>query len=136
MLDSPLTADVPLGPFQDKPITVHSARSKNAKLHAGTTCTQLRTRDVTTTAATFNAETIGRMCSRCAQRGEAVVQKVARGRRGLVDNARAVDRCEGEGPAGVEGSRGPAVLSCATDAARGQAQRPVGCANTLWNERI
>ena len=70
MLDSPLTADVPLGPFQDKPITVHSARSKNAKLHAGTTCTQLRTRDVTTTEVPLNAETIARMCSRCAERGQ------------------------------------------------------------------
>ena len=70
MLDSPLTADVPLGPFQDAPITVHSARSKNAKLHAGTTCTQLRSRDITTTQVPLNPETIGRMCARCAEFGQ------------------------------------------------------------------
>ncbi|MFF0416522.1 hypothetical protein ACFYUY_39615 [Kitasatospora sp. NPDC004745] len=70
MLESPLTPDVPLGPFQDAPITVHSARSKSAKLHAGTTCTQLRSRDITTTQAPLNAETIGRMCSRCAEFGQ------------------------------------------------------------------
>ncbi|MEU9617313.1 hypothetical protein AB0D56_38255, partial [Streptomyces sp. NPDC048209] len=70
MLDSPLTADVPLGPFQDAPITVRSAKTKNAKLHAGTTCTQLRTRDITTTQLPLNAETIGRMCSRCAEFGQ------------------------------------------------------------------
>lgn len=69
MPDSSLTADVPLGPFQDAPITVHSARSKNVKLHAARTCTQLRSSDVTTAEMPLNAETISRMCSRCAEWG-------------------------------------------------------------------
>ncbi|MGW7441959.1 hypothetical protein [Kitasatospora sp. NPDC054795] len=69
MLDSSLTADVPLGPFEGTPVTVHSAKGKNAKLHATTTCTQLRSRDITTTQVPLNADTIGRMCSRCAQVG-------------------------------------------------------------------
>ncbi|MFJ6619947.1 hypothetical protein ACIQOW_20525 [Kitasatospora sp. NPDC091335] len=69
MLDSSLTADVPLGPFEGTPVTVHTAKGKNAKLHAESTCTQLRTRDVTTTEVPLNADTIGRMCSRCAQWG-------------------------------------------------------------------
>ncbi|MFB7908283.1 hypothetical protein ACFC1T_17770 [Kitasatospora sp. NPDC056076] len=60
MLDSPLTADVPLGPFQDAPVTVRSARSKNA---------QLRTRDITTFQVPLNAGMIDRMCSRCAEPG-------------------------------------------------------------------
>ncbi|WBP85119.1 hypothetical protein [Kitasatospora cathayae] len=51
MLDSSLTADVSLGPFQDAPITVHSAKGKNAKLHATAACTQLRARDVTSAQA-------------------------------------------------------------------------------------
>lgn len=66
---SSLTADVPLGPFQDAPITVHSARSKNAKLHAARTCTQLRSSDVTAAEVPLNAETISRMCSRCEEWG-------------------------------------------------------------------
>jgi len=69
VLDSSLAADVPLGPFEGTPVTVHSAKSKNAKLHATTTCTQLRSRDITTTQVPLNADTIGRMCSRCAQWG-------------------------------------------------------------------
>lgn len=70
MLDSSLTADVPLGPFEGTPVTVHSAKGKSAKLHTNPACTQLRTRDVTTTEAPLNADTVGRMCSRCAQWGD------------------------------------------------------------------
>ncbi|MER5640319.1 hypothetical protein ABT095_25655 [Kitasatospora sp. NPDC002227] len=69
MLDISLTADVPLGPFQGTPVTVHSAKGKNAKLHATATCTHLRTRDVVTAESPLNAETIARMCSRCAEWG-------------------------------------------------------------------
>ncbi|MFJ6141109.1 hypothetical protein [Kitasatospora sp. NPDC092286] len=69
MLDNSLTADVPLGPFEGTPVTVHSTRGKSAKLHATTTCTQLRSRDIATTQVPLNADTIGRMCSRCAQSG-------------------------------------------------------------------
>ncbi|MEV7776612.1 hypothetical protein [Kitasatospora sp. NPDC086791] len=69
MLDCALTADVPLGPFEGTPVTVYSAKGKNAKLHAATTCAQLRARDITTAQVPLNAETIGRMCSRCAQWG-------------------------------------------------------------------
>ncbi|MFG3056260.1 hypothetical protein ACGFZP_35620 [Kitasatospora sp. NPDC048239] len=69
MLDNSLTADIPLGPFEGTPVTVYSAKGKNAKLHATTTCTQLRSRDIATTQVPLNADTIGRMCSRCVQVG-------------------------------------------------------------------
>ncbi|MEV4440823.1 hypothetical protein AB0K09_17730 [Streptomyces sp. NPDC049577] len=69
MLDCSLTADVPLGPFEGTPVTVHSAKGKNAKLHATRSCTQLRTPNVTTAEFPLNAATIGRLCSRCTQWG-------------------------------------------------------------------
>ncbi|WP_404868350.1 hypothetical protein ACI1MP_09655 [Kitasatospora griseola] len=65
MLDNALTAGVPLGPFAGKPITVHSATSKNAKFHATRSCSMLRTREVVTAEVPLNAETIGRMCAQC-----------------------------------------------------------------------
>ncbi|MEV7359334.1 hypothetical protein [Kitasatospora sp. NPDC091276] len=69
MLDSALTADVPLGPFEGAPMTVHSSKGKTTKLHAAKTCPQLRARDIATASVPLNVETIGRMCSRCAQWG-------------------------------------------------------------------
>ncbi|GGX64704.1 hypothetical protein [Streptomyces hiroshimensis] len=69
MLDCSLTADVPLGPFEGVPVTVHSAKNKKAKLHVTSSCTQLRTDNVATAKVPLNAITIGRMCSRCAQWG-------------------------------------------------------------------
>ena len=69
MLECALTADVPLGPFEGTSVTVHAAKGKNARFHAATTCTQLRTRDIATAEVPLNSETISRMCSRCAQWG-------------------------------------------------------------------
>ncbi len=70
MLDSPLIADIPLGPFHNALVTVHAARSTNAKLHVSTACAQLRARDITTTQVPLNAGTISRMCSRCGEGGQ------------------------------------------------------------------
>ncbi|MEV7124039.1 hypothetical protein [Kitasatospora griseola] len=67
MLDNALTADVPLGPFTGKPITVHSATGKNAKFHATRSCSMLRTRKIVTTEVPLNAETIRRMCAQCGR---------------------------------------------------------------------
>ncbi|MFJ4680299.1 hypothetical protein [Kitasatospora sp. NPDC088783] len=67
MLDNALTADVPLGPFAGKPITVHSATSKNAKFHATRSCSMLRAREVVTAEVPLNAETIRRMCAQCGR---------------------------------------------------------------------
>ncbi|WP_159395221.1 hypothetical protein [Streptomyces albireticuli] len=69
MLDCSLTADVPLGPFDGTPVTVHSAKGKNAKLHATPSCTQLRTQNVARAEVPLNSVTIGRLCLRCAQWG-------------------------------------------------------------------
>ncbi|MFB7947843.1 hypothetical protein ACFC6L_23345 [Kitasatospora phosalacinea] len=67
VLDNVLTADVPLGPFAGKPITVHSATSKNAKFHATRSCSMLRAREVVTAEVPLNAETTGRMCAQCGR---------------------------------------------------------------------
>ncbi|MCX4745952.1 hypothetical protein OG455_10510 [Kitasatospora sp. NBC_01287] len=67
MLDSSLTADVPLGPFEGVSIAVRSAKGQNAKLHAATACTQLRTPEVVAAEVPLNADTIQRMCVQCAQ---------------------------------------------------------------------
>ncbi|MED7948550.1 hypothetical protein [Streptomyces sp. BE303] len=55
MLESPLAADVPPGEFLGATITVHSARSKSAKLRAGADCPQFRARDTTTAQVPLNA---------------------------------------------------------------------------------
>lgn len=70
VLDSALTADVPLGPFQDHSIPVFSSKSKSSKLHARLTCTRLRTDGAVTSEVPLNADTLGRMCFSCAHYGD------------------------------------------------------------------
>ncbi|MFG2811712.1 hypothetical protein [Streptomyces sp. NPDC048410] len=70
MFDRPLPADTPLGPFQGHPIPVFSAKGKNSKLHARLTCTRVRSDGAVTSEVPLNADTIGRMCSRCASHGD------------------------------------------------------------------
>ncbi|MET8700048.1 hypothetical protein ABZW10_14435 [Kitasatospora sp. NPDC004723] len=65
MYDNSLTVDVPLGPFEGTPVTVHSARGRNAKLHTTTDCSQLRTSAVTTVRVPLDAATVGRLCAQC-----------------------------------------------------------------------
>ncbi|MFH9610716.1 hypothetical protein [Streptomyces sp. NPDC017448] len=69
MRDYALTADVPLGPFEGTVVTAYSAKGKNAKLHASTSCTQLRTSDVVTARVPLDAAMVKRMCARCAEWG-------------------------------------------------------------------
>ncbi|MEV6423657.1 hypothetical protein [Streptomyces sp. NPDC051662] len=69
MRDHTLTADVPLGPFEGTVVTAYSAKGKNAKLHASTSCTQLRTSDVVTARVPLDAAMVNRMCTRCAEWG-------------------------------------------------------------------
>ncbi|MER7045094.1 hypothetical protein [Streptomyces jumonjinensis] len=70
MLDCALTADVPLGPFQDHAVSVYSAKGKGSKLHARRTCTRLRADGAVTSEVPLNSHTIGRMCSSCAHHGD------------------------------------------------------------------
>ncbi|MER7850600.1 hypothetical protein ABTZ03_42475 [Kitasatospora sp. NPDC096077] len=65
MYDNPLTADVPLGPFEGTPVTVHSAKGRSAKLHSTTDCSQLRTAAVTEARVLLDAATVGRLCAQC-----------------------------------------------------------------------
>ncbi|MGW6395307.1 hypothetical protein ACWFR1_33520 [Streptomyces sp. NPDC055103] len=70
MLDSALTADVPLGPFHDHPVPVYPAKGKGSKLHARRACTRLRAEGVVMSEVPLNSDTVGRMCSLCAQYGD------------------------------------------------------------------
>lgn len=70
MLDRALTVDVPLGPFQNHPIPVFSAKGKNSKLHARLTCTRLRADGAVSSEVSLDSDTIGRMCSSCAFHGD------------------------------------------------------------------
>ncbi|MFJ8046049.1 hypothetical protein ACIRBX_36605 [Kitasatospora sp. NPDC096147] len=70
MLDSVLTADVPLGPFEGHLVPVFSAKGKSSKLHAHLRCPRLRADGAVASEAPLNAATITRMCSVCAHRGD------------------------------------------------------------------
>ncbi|MFE2042858.1 hypothetical protein ACFXAZ_18405 [Streptomyces sp. NPDC059477] len=69
MRDHALTADVPLGPFEGTVVTAYSAKGRNAKLHASTSCTQLRTSEVVVARVPLDAAMVNRMCARCAEWG-------------------------------------------------------------------
>ncbi len=60
-----LTPDVPLGPFEGVPVTVWSAQSKQARLHASSSCSFLRSARATRQQVRLDASTVDRMCSQC-----------------------------------------------------------------------
>lgn len=64
-----LTPDVPLGPFEGASITVYSTQGKQAKLHATSTCSYLRSARVTPREMPLDASVIGRMCPQCGAYG-------------------------------------------------------------------
>ncbi|MFE9662868.1 hypothetical protein [Streptomyces sp. NPDC005955] len=60
-----LTPDVPLGPFEGSPITVWSAQGKQAKLHASSSCSYLRSARATKREVHLDASVVARMCPQC-----------------------------------------------------------------------
>ncbi|MGK5450307.1 hypothetical protein [Streptomyces radiopugnans] len=60
-----LTPDVPLGPFEGSPITVWSAQGKQAKLHASSSCSYLRSARATEREVYLDASVVARMCPQC-----------------------------------------------------------------------
>lgn len=60
-----LTPDVPLGPFEGSPITVWSAQGKQAKLHASSSCSYLRSARATEREVHLDASVVARMCPQC-----------------------------------------------------------------------
>jgi hypothetical protein len=64
-----LTPDIPLGPFEDHPITVYLSGSTVVRVHAKPWCPSMRTQHPKEISVLLNAETISRMCARCAKSG-------------------------------------------------------------------
>lgn len=64
-----LTPDVPLGPFEGVAVTVWSAQGKQAKLHAKSSCSYLRSARATEREVRLDASTIGRLCPQCSTYG-------------------------------------------------------------------
>ncbi|MBZ9645022.1 hypothetical protein [Streptomyces sp. PSKA30] len=60
-----LTPEVPLGPFEGSPITVWSTQGKQAKLHATSSCSYLRSARATEREVQLNASMVARMCPQC-----------------------------------------------------------------------
>ncbi|WP_395368322.1 hypothetical protein OHU45_37615 [Streptomyces tubercidicus] len=60
-----LAPDVPLGPFEGSPITVWSAQGKQAKLHASSSCSYLRSARATEREVYLGASVVARMCPQC-----------------------------------------------------------------------
>ncbi|MFI1740186.1 hypothetical protein [Streptomyces sioyaensis] len=60
-----LTPDVPLGPFEGSPITVWSTQGKQAKLHASSSCSYLRSARATEREVHLDASVVARMCPQC-----------------------------------------------------------------------
>ncbi|MEE1783387.1 hypothetical protein PUR71_10740 [Streptomyces sp. SP17BM10] len=63
--ENSLTVDIPLGPFEGTPVTVHSAKGRNAKLHTTTDCSLLRTAAVTEARLPLDVATVERLCAQC-----------------------------------------------------------------------
>jgi hypothetical protein len=64
-----LTPDVPLGPFEGSCVTVWSAQDKQAKLHAKSSCSYLRSARFTEREVRLDAATVGRLCPQCTAYG-------------------------------------------------------------------
>ncbi|MFI1654797.1 hypothetical protein ACH4ZU_07625 [Streptomyces sp. NPDC020472] len=62
-----LTPDVPLGPFEGSSVTVWSAQSKQARLHASPSCSALHSSQPVRQRVGLDPVTVGRMCTRCAE---------------------------------------------------------------------
>lgn len=69
MPDAVLSPDLPLGPFEDTPVGVWSAKGKTAKLHTSPDCSYVRSSSVARSTVLLNAVAIARMCSECALPG-------------------------------------------------------------------
>jgi hypothetical protein len=67
--DSALTEDIPFGPFEGTLITVYAAAGSKSRVHAGTTCSLLRSTKVRELNLPLTAVTVRQMCQTCAQWG-------------------------------------------------------------------